>query len=1270
VASTCVDLLSRDASARSNGSKAAALLCDEVILLLLFRYEIYCAKMRRVSEKSTPSEVLLLKNEGVRFLETLAEVVLIRNRSSIGHSFSEADVQEAVRLCQDRLESATTGLDKSSCASVAGVWPALLLSSSLIVPFGAGVAADSPQSSISGALFQLRQPLLLDWLLIRWRSHRLNELAQGSGFLSSLSGSSLNLKQVHGLLPDEFLLWRHGRSALQLLAAFVSYDALLALINMLCSRQDSSGAFLEVASFAAQTRSPLESNRLLLLIRSSGRPDLILQQNIECLNHASQFMRTKAAGTLSWLQQDSSTLTAIRQFRLLVERAASDAETSGMCGPHVLHILQAAGSCGAWDSALFDQLLCFPSNDTALRCVAICSAIRVLAVAGSEAPEESILLASEMICSIIVTGDFQSVDVDAPSSSLVDFLRLSPVSHIFARMAKTSPAALACLLCARPDDEFAITFALRLLRTADSAASSVENSVEEVRSIHVLKAFVTAALSKSTTSSFLSSSVLAELIDCLACICSSSSLFFELFGRVLASQSTEQESSLLLAPALPHLLSTAQSVTVLLPIACASASCLGASLMRARGADAVFETLVATSLQSLARARDFNDQNSVDRFGAILCSACSSVEMSALSLVFQTFWNLLSCGNHRLLIVVAKSMLSQTWNEAGAELAGDEIRALLRRRHVTRGVHEAVSLQREEPLMAERCIILASIPALLPKLIQRCGTSISIDCVSEVLNDADMSILPLEAISGPQSDMMLRFRLKLLALKKECLVSCRHVLRTLNSSCVSLSQDWIDVITRMGVVVATFIQDGCSSVNAIGMGARSSAAVEVDVARARIDASSVEECLIEALGCAEEGLLMQHNSLLFDGVVTLLRHESHVVQSAALSCIVAEVAESERVATSPDADPADIEQARFLVKRGRRIIKSAVHHFATKDCDVLAAAVVHACSCSAVAVEVLLNRTENVVKAFAPQPFHNGDSKCDSIGGTASAPSTPKTPAAHTKAAKRLMQTVGLVGWSVLHRHSQISNVYDILVWTFLQGFEHVPDSVRYVAGLQALFLFQIHLVTFLAVVVLSALNLHDSNLKTALEAVAASDNDGLIRLEALLSLASSGVRNVTIARMLAAIIPQLNLEASIWSSKHGIFDAVRSLPCVPEMVKAVAAICSNKAASFRLQEQLLAALHSSCVVNDEDAIALTKMMVDDSDIAPLCVQPLWHYVVKYIQESRRLLPNEIVDLLRNATGLVAFRAALLWHSEDPHHFTGGIVLRVLFFPRWLARLL
>jgi hypothetical protein len=1052
VASTCVDILSRDASARSSGSRAAALLCDEVILLLLFRYEIYCAKMRRVSEKSTPCEVILLKNEGVRFLETLAEVVLIRNhRSSSGHCFSEADVQEAVKLCQDRIDSSSpsNGSDNHApSASIAGVWPAMLLSSSLIVPFGAGVAADSPQSSIAGSLFQLRQPLLLDWLLIRWRSYRLNELAQGSGFMSSFSGSSLNLKQAHIILPDEFLLWRYGRSALQLLAAFVTYDALAALANMLCSRQDSSGAFLEVASFAAQARSPLESNRLLALLRASGRPDLVLQQNIACLNHPSQFMRIKAAGTLSWLQQDSSTATAIRQYRLLVERAASEVEMTGACSPSTLHILQAAGSCGAWDATLFDQLLCFPARDTSLSCVAIRSAIRMLAVAGSEAPDESILLASEMICNVIVSGNFQSDDPDAPSSSLVDFLRLSSVSHIFSRLAQTSPAALACLLCARPDDSSAIIFALRLLRTADAAALSTENTGEDVRSIHVLKGFITAALSNSSTSSFLSSAVLEELLDCLSCDCSSSSLFIELFGRILSSQPADQESSLSLVSALPVLLSSAQSVTVSLPIACASASCLGASLMRVSGATDFFETFVATLMESLARARDFNDQNSVERIGAILCAGCSSVEISALPLVFQTFWNLLSSGNHRLLVVVAKAMLCQTSSEAGAELAGDEIRALLRRRHVTRGVHEALSLQREEPLMAERCSVLASIPGLLPQLILRCGTSISVDCVAEVLKDADMSLLPLVAISGPQSNIMLRFRLKLLALKKECLLSCRNVLRTLNSMCSSLSQDWIDVITRMGVVIATFIQDGCSSVNAIGMGAQSSAAVEVDAARARVDASSVEECLIEALGCAEEGLLMQHNSLLFDGVVTLLRHESHAVQSAALRCIVAESSESERVAASPDADPADIEQARFLMKRGRRIIKSALNHFATKDSDILAAAVVHACSRNAIALQVFLKRADQVIKAFAPMPFHlSDDNKSDSVAGVSSAPSTPKTPAAHSKAAKRLIQTLGLIGWSVLLRHSQTSVAFDILVWTFLQGFEHVPDSVRHAAG-------------------------------------------------------------------------------------------------------------------------------------------------------------------------------------------------------------------------------
>jgi hypothetical protein len=257
----------------------------------------------------------------------------------------------------------------------------------------------------------------------------LNELAQGSSFLSSFSGNSLNLKQAHLLLPDEFLLWRYGRSALQLLASFVTYDALVALVNMLCSRQDSSGAFLEVASFAAQARSPLECNRLLALLRASGRPDLVLRQNIDCLNHPSQFMRTKASGTLSWLQQGASSSVAIRQFRLLVERAASEVETSGTCGPSTLYILQAAGNCEAWDLALFDQLLCFPSSDTSLRCLALRSAIRLLAIAGSAAPEQSILLASEMICSVIVSGSIQSEDVDDPASSLVDFLRLHAVSN-------------------------------------------------------------------------------------------------------------------------------------------------------------------------------------------------------------------------------------------------------------------------------------------------------------------------------------------------------------------------------------------------------------------------------------------------------------------------------------------------------------------------------------------------------------------------------------------------------------------------------------------------------------------------------------------------------------------------------------------------------------------------------------------------------------------------------------------------------------------------
>jgi hypothetical protein len=179
------------------------------------------------------------------------------------------------------------------------------------------------------------------------------------------------------------------------------------------------------------------------------------------------------------------------------------------------------------------------------------------------------------------------------------------------------------------------------------------------------------------------------------------------------------------------------------------------------------------------------------------------------------------------------------------------------------------------------------------------------------------------------------------------------------------------------------------------------------------------------------------------------------------------------------------------------------------------------------------------------------------------------------------------------------------------------------------------------AVVVLSALGLQDPSLRAALEAVAASDTDGLIRLEALLSLVSSGVCNVTLARMLAVLLPQLNLRASIWASKHGIFDAIRVLPCVPELVRAVAAICSNSGASARLQELLLTAVHLSCVTTDEDAIALTKMMVDDCDLAQLCVQPLWRYMVKYIQEAQRMLPHEMVDLLRSASGSVALHIAL-----------------------------
>jgi hypothetical protein len=164
----------------------------------------------------------------------------------------------------------------------------------------------------------------------------------------------------------------------------------------------------------------------------------------------------------------------------------------------------------------------------------------------------------------------------------------------------------------------------------------------------------------------------------------------------------------------------------------------------------------------------------------------------------------------------------------------------------------------------------------------------------------------------------------------------------------------------------------------------------------------------------------------------------------------------------------------------------------------------------------------------------------------------------------------------------------------------------------------------------------------TALEVVAACDNDGLIRLEALLSLVRAGVCNDNIARMMAVLLPQLNLQSSIWASKHGIFDAVRVLPCVPEMVSAVAAICSDKGASVRLQELLLAAVHSSSVVTDQDAIALSEMMVQSSDLAQLCVQPLWRYMVKYIQEAQRMLPNEIVDLLRSASGLATVHTALL----------------------------
>ena len=166
--------------------------------------------------------------------------------------------------------------------------------------------------------------------------------------------------------------------------------------------------------------------------------------------------------------------------------------------------------------------------------------------------------------------------------------------------------------------------------------------------------------------------------------------------------------------------------------------------------------------------------------------------------------------------------------------------------------------------------------------------------------------------------------------------------------------------------------------------------------------------------------------------------------------------------------------------------------------------------------------------------------------------------------------------------------------------------------------------------------------MRTALEVVAACDNDGLIRLEALLSLVRAGVCNDNIARMMAVLLPQLSLQSSIWASKHGIFDAVRVLPCVPEMVNAVAAICSDKGASVRLQELLLAAVHSSSVVTDQDAIALSKMMVQSSDLAQLCVQPLWRYMVKYIQEAQRMLPNENVDLLRSASGLATVHTALL----------------------------
>jgi AcrR family transcriptional regulator len=187
----------------------------------------------------------------------------------------------------------------------------------------------------------------------------------------------------------------------------------------------------------------------------------------------------------------------------------------------------------------------------------------------------------------------------------------------------------------------------------------------------------------------------------------------------------------------------------------------------------------------------------------------------------------------------------------------------------------------------------------------------------------------------------------------------------------------------------------------------------------------------------------------------------------------------------------------------------------------------------------------------------------------------------------------------------------------------------------------------FFVVVVLSALDLHDSSIRTALEVVAGCDNDGLIRLEAMLALVRAGVCNDNIARMMAALLPQLNLQSSIWASKYGIFDAVRVLPCVPEMVKAVAAICSDKGASARLQELLLSAVHSSSIVTDQDAIALSEMMVQSSDLAQLCVQPLWHYMVKHIQEAKRMLPNEIVDLLRSASGTrLDLKLQTSWHTR------------------------